>query len=117
MSKTKRLAGELYAAGRSAEEIAKTVGETPMTVTRWAVDEGWVEARDLAAARAAAETLKLDVAAGKQFVALSEAIASLAAQVATKAKSKGVTAKDVLDLARATELAQKIRAATRQKRE
>ena len=118
MEKARRLAAELYAAGKSAEEIAELLAERPFTVSRWAVEGGWVAARDVVAAKAAAEALRVDAAADAKFVALADAIMALATGVAAKARTKaGISAKDVLDLARATDLAQKIRAGARKGRE
>lgn len=58
----------------------------------------------------AARELKDMTAAEDRFAALADAIIGLASTVTAKAKAGGLKAKDVLDLAKAVALAQKIRA-------
>jgi uncharacterized protein YjcR len=100
-------AKKLYFAGDTVETIASALGIEKRKVIGWADMHGWAEERALSRADAAAKALADEAAADAKFRQLSEAIVALAAAQASKAKSGGLKAKDVLDLAKATELAQR----------
>ena len=93
--------------GDDVSTIERETGLDEERIERLIEKEGWDALRG---ERRAAE-LAGDQAAGDKFIALADVVRALAAQVAAKAKSDGLKAKDVLDLAKAVELAQKIRRA------
>lgn len=113
MDKKKTIAGKLFARGMGAQEIADHLSVSVHSVRDWSVDEGWLETRAFAQLDAEAAALKADAGADEKFRGLAEAIQALAAGAAQKAKTAGLKSRDILDLAKAVELAQRIRQRTR----
>lgn len=100
-------AWKLYVAGYTIENIAAAMGLELRKVRAWEGTYGWAETLALQRAEKAAAARAERASSDASFRALSDAIRTLAVKVA-KGKAS-LTAKDVLDLAKATDLAQRVR--------
>ena len=103
----------MYLRGASPTDIAEALPVSATEVRIWASKHGWIDEREAARAEQAAKELAREDAADERYRALAEAIQGLAASIATKAKKRTIAARDVLELAKATELSQRIRERTR----
>lgn len=106
-------ARRMYLRGATPTEIAEALPVSATEVRMWASRHGWADEREAARAEQVAREMAREDAADERYRQLAEAIQGLAASIAAKAKQRSLAARDVLDLAKATELSQRIRERTR----